>query len=176
LLSTHHERFSASGRGGDEVRRIGVAWRELRRGASMAALRPLIYGDGPDALDLGQADALDILAGCGPTPMSSLAEALRVDASTATRSVDRLVERGLAVRRRCDDDARVLRVALTASGLRAHEELLGRRRSTMEAILAPFSGDERAVLADLLERLVAGVDRVAGADAAVTTPLSASPE
>jgi hypothetical protein len=46
----------------------------------------------------------------------------------------------------------------------------------MEAILAPFSGDERAVLADLLERLVAGVDRVAGADAAVTTPLSASPE
>jgi DNA-binding MarR family transcriptional regulator len=141
----------------------------------MAALRPLIYGDGPDALDLGQADALDVLAGCGPAPMSALAEALRVDASSATRAVDRLVERGLASRRRSDDDARVQRVALTASGRRVHAELLGRRRATMEAILAPFSDDERAVLAELLERLVAGVDRVVAAGTAPTPGPPGSP-
>lgn len=144
----------------DDVRRIGVAWRELRRGASMAALRPLIYGDTPDALDLGQADALDVLAGCGPTRMSSLADALRVDASTATRAVDRLVARGLVLRQRSDGDARVLQVALAEPGRKVHHELLRRRRSTMEAILCDFSSPERASLAELLERLVEGVDVV----------------
>ncbi len=126
----------------------------------MVALRPLIYGDGEDALDLGQAEALDILAGCGPTRMTAVADALRVDASTATRTVDRLVERGLVLRQRSHEDARVLQVALTGAGHRVHQELLRRRRATMEAILRRFSDRERTLLADLLERLVGGVDDV----------------
>lgn len=124
----------------------------------MVALRPLIYGEGPNALDLGQADALDVLADCSPVRMAALAEALRVDASTATRAVNRLVERGLALRQRSHEDARVLQVALTEPGRRVHRELLRRRRATMKAILTGFSDSERAVLADLLERLVGGVD------------------
>ncbi|CAN5688579.1 hypothetical protein BH20ACT1_BH20ACT1_08810 [soil metagenome] len=127
----------------------------------MVGLRSAIYGDGPDALDLGQADALDVLAGCSPARMSALADALRFDASTATRAVDRLVDRGLALRQRAEDDARVQRVALTPAGRRAHSELLQRRRAAMEAILADFSDADRSSLADLLERLVQGVDQVA---------------
>jgi hypothetical protein len=62
--------------------RVGAAWRELRRGASMQAFRPMVYGEGDEALDLGQVDALDLLVFHGSARMGELAEALRVDAST----------------------------------------------------------------------------------------------
>lgn len=140
-------------------RRIGTAWRELRRGASMNTLRALLYGEGDDALDLGQIDGLDLLAQVGACRMTDLADVLRVDRSTATRAVDRLVESGLAERRRSAGDARVVEVVLTAEGRRRHDALVARRRDAMAHILAGFSGDERRTLADLLERLVAGVDR-----------------
>ena len=35
------------------MRRVGVAWRELRRGAASQALRQRIYGQGPEALQPG---------------------------------------------------------------------------------------------------------------------------
>ncbi len=60
-----------------------------------------------------------------------------------------------------EDDARVQQVALTPAGRRAHSELLQRRRAAMEAILADFSDADRSSLADLLERLVQGVNQVA---------------
>ncbi len=142
----------------DVHRRVGVAWRELRRGASTAALRAHLYGEGPDALDLGQVDTLDLLAQVGSCRMGDLAGALRVDPSTATRAVDRLVAEGLAARRRSAADARVVEVALTPAGRCRHDALVRRRRETMAALLAGFDPEEQEQLADLLERLVAAVD------------------
>ena len=146
----------------DVVSRVGIAWRELRRGAAMQALRPLLYGDGPDALDLGQVDALDLLAERDGCRMNELAEALRVDASTATRAVDRLVGDGLAARTAASDDRRAVVVSLTPAGVARHRELYERRRRVVERIVAEFDEAELAQLADLLERLVAAVDRVVG--------------
>lgn len=139
-------------------KRIGVAWRELRRGASMGDFRAYLYGVGPDALDLGQVDTLDLLAQAESWRMRDLAAALRVDASTATRAVDRLVAFGLAERTRPASDARAVEVALTPAGRERHDALVQRRRQAMDRILATFAAEERAELADLLERLIAGVD------------------
>lgn len=146
--------------GREHARRIGAAWRELRRGASMAGLRAFLYGEGPDALDLGQVDTLDLLNQRDAWRMRDLACALRVDASTATRAVDRLADEGLAVRTRSAQDARSVEVALTPLGRERHTELAERRRLAMHRILDEFSAEERALLAELLERLVAGVDRL----------------
>ena len=140
------------------VRRVGLAWRELRRGAAMGRLRAELYGEGPDALDLGQVDALDLLMVEGPLRMSELADHLRVEASTATRAVDRLVTAGLAARERSADDARVVVVSPTPEGRRQHETLVARRRAAMDEILSAFSPDELPALADHLERLVGAVD------------------
>ncbi len=139
--------------------RVGAAWRELRRGASMQAFRPMVYGEGDDALDLGQADALDLLVFHGSARMGELADALRVDASTATRAVNRLVDAGLARRKRSDEDGRVMVVALTKRGADAHRSLMVRRREAIEAILSDFSARDRVELATLLERFVAGLDK-----------------
>src|SRR5207253_1527 len=54
--------------------RIGVAWRELRRGAAMQRMRDL-YGD---ELELGQVDALDLVVQQGQWRMGELAEGVSV--------------------------------------------------------------------------------------------------
>lgn len=141
--------------------RVGVAWRELRRGASMMRFRELLYGD---ELEMGQVDALDLLVQHGTSRMRDLADALRVDASTATRTVNRLVRAGLVERVPDPDDARGVRVRISDRGEELQASLAERRLHLLEQVLAGFAPDELAQLANLLERLVEGVDAtVAGA-------------
>lgn len=144
----------------DDARRIGVAWRELRRGASMQTLRELIHGPGTGALELAQADALELLVQQGPLRMRELADGLRVDASTATRTVDRLVRAGLAERRSGGDDARVVVVRPTRLGRARHARSAARARALLTDVLAEFDDHERHQLAELMERLVRSVDVV----------------
>ncbi len=144
--------------------RIGAAWRELRRGASMQAFRPIVYGEGDDALDLGQVDALDMLVFHGSVRMGELAEALRVDASTATRAVNRLVDADLASRERSDDDGRVMVVVITEHGKEVHRAMMVRRREALQGILADLDPKERLQLATLLERFIAGLDSYVATD------------
>lgn len=138
--------------------RIGLAWIEIRRGASMSALRDLVLGTGDDALEQGQMDTLDLLANRRGWRMSDLADALRVDPSSATRAVQRLVIDGLADRRASDDDGRVVMVFISSSGIRRHAEVAARRGELMKHLMDAFTPDERSLLADLLERFVASVD------------------
>jgi DNA-binding MarR family transcriptional regulator len=140
------------------ARRIGQAWIEIRRGAAMGALQKHLFGSGDDALELGQMDTLDLLAQQPQWRMSDLADALRVDPSTATRAVQRLVNAGLADRRSCDADGRVVMVRITRAGKSRHSEVAARRSEVMRHMLGAFSADERPVLAELLERFVASID------------------
>jgi DNA-binding MarR family transcriptional regulator len=93
--------------------------------------------------------------------MTDLADALRVDPSTATRAVQRLVRAGLAERRPSDDDGRVVMVSATAAGRARHEAIAQRRRKALEAMLGEFEEPERRELADLLERFVIALDHLA---------------
>jgi DNA-binding MarR family transcriptional regulator len=141
----------------DEAARIAHAWRELRRGAAMTALRERFAGE--IGLDQGQIDFLEALVLAGSTRMRDLADVLRVDASTATRAVQRLVDRGLAERSTDDRDARCVHVAPTDDGRVLYEEILGSRRAGMLELLADLSPAERRAIADGMESLVAALDR-----------------
>ena len=138
--------------------RIGLAWIELRRGAAMSALRDQLFGTGDDALEQGQMDTLDLLAQQPAWRMSELADALRVDPSTATRAVQRLVKSGLASRSADEDDGRVVMVTITPAGVARHAEVAERRGRLMAHLMGAFSPDERVQLAEMLERFVASVD------------------
>ena len=138
--------------------RIGMAWIEIRRGASASALRDYLFGTGPDALDQGQSDTLDLLVTRPAWRMSELAEALRVDPSTATRAIQRLVNEGLATRRSCHEDGRVVNVSVTKAGQRLHSEVAQRRRVLLTHLLQSYAPDERVLLADMLERFVVSID------------------
>jgi DNA-binding MarR family transcriptional regulator len=138
--------------------RIGLAWIELRRGAAMSALRDQVFGSDADALEQGQMDTLDLLAQRPSWRMSELADALRVDPSTATRAVQRLVRAGLASRGTSDDDGRVVVVATTPAGAARHAEVAARRARLMAHLLGRYTPDERVQLAEMLERFVAAID------------------
>jgi DNA-binding MarR family transcriptional regulator len=143
-----------------ENARIGAAWRQLRRGAILE-LRQLMYGgpEGTEPLDVALGDALDVIVENEPIRMGDLAAALRVDASTATRTVARLIDAGLA-RRSEGADRRVVEVVTTPAGQRRHEAMVASATEALEQILSVFDGRERAQLADLLDRMVASLDEV----------------
>jgi DNA-binding MarR family transcriptional regulator len=141
--------------------RIGLAWKEMRRGAAMAALRERLFGCGADALEPGQYDTLELLVQRDAWRMSELADALRVDASTATRAVQRLLRIGLAERNPHEDDGRVVMVSATATGRTRFDVIAASRRAVMSRVMAEFDLNERQKLASMLERFVASLDREA---------------
>jgi DNA-binding MarR family transcriptional regulator len=143
---------------GSAEARIGLAWRELRRGSAQQTMRERLYGD---LLEPAQVDALDVVIGTGDQGcrMAELAAALRVDRSTATRTIDRLVGAGVVTRRSATGDGRGVQVVATDAGLALYDQLSQRRRAMLFSVLDGFDGDDRRALADLLERLVAGIDR-----------------
>jgi DNA-binding MarR family transcriptional regulator len=124
----------------------------------MQAMRERLYGE---LLDPSQVDALDVVVAEGACRMRRLAEVLRIDASTATRTVDRLERAGLVARGAADGDGRAVLVRPTAAGRALHARLNARRRAMLLEVLSGFDAAEREQLAGLLERLVAGVDRYA---------------
>lgn len=127
--------------------RIALCLRDYRR------LKPQ---DLSIPMPLGQIDTLDAIARNGPCTMVELAEALRIDASTATRAVEPLVRSGLVERRRSERDARAVIVELSREGRRVERQLTTERFDQLELSLAEFSRAEREQLADLLERLLQG--------------------
>ena len=149
----------------DVAVRIGLAWREIRRGASTGPLRDFLYSTDAlgvsldcDQIELGQVDTLDLLVQQPAWRMSELAEALRVEPSTATRAVQRLEKSGLAVRQPSTDDGRGVTVQITADGKKVHAAIAARRFELFNHVLHSFGADELPVLADLLERFVTAVD------------------
>jgi len=138
--------------------RIGLAWREIRRGASTVPLREFLYGGADDAVEHGQADTLEVLSQRESWRMSELAEALRVEPSTVTRAVQRLERTGLAVRRSSKADGRVVEVMLTPKGREQFDQLSRRRAELFTHILRAYTPDELPQFADLLERFVHSVD------------------
>lgn len=138
--------------------RIGRAWIELRRGAWTSSLREYVYGP-DDPLEQGQMDALDLLARRERT-MRGMADRLRIDPSSATRAVQRLVIDGLAERFTSPDDGRVVMVRITRDGRARHADVAARRNYAMGLILGEFDAEERADLAGLLDRFVDALDDV----------------
>jgi DNA-binding MarR family transcriptional regulator len=143
--------------------RIGRAWREIRRGAAASALKETIYGpctSHDEALEPGQMDALDLLVTIESCRMSDLAEYLRIDPSTATRAVQRLIKDNLATKLHHEGDGRVVEIAATERGKNVHAIVAERRRAIILGIMERFPPQERLQLADLLERFVVATDSV----------------
>lgn len=144
----------------DTVRRMGRAWREIRRGATAGEVRDVIYGIGGSAIEPGQMDALDVIILEGQNTMGEIAERLRIDPSTATRAVQRLIKDGLAERTPDETDARVVTVTPTERGRKIHADVVQRRREVLLGIMDRFPPEDRKELADTLEKFVAALDDV----------------
>src|SRR5665213_604246 len=97
--------------------------------------------------------ALVTLADHGSVTMTDFSEMLGVPLSTATRMVERLIDKGLAIRSRIEDDRRVVRVDLSAEGKRLHQIFLEQRRAAGRVMLAPLTHGEREIFIELMTKI-----------------------
>jgi DNA-binding MarR family transcriptional regulator len=100
--------------------------------------------------------ALGAIGQHGRLTMSALAELLEVPLSTATRTVDKLVSKGLIERKQSAQDRRVFEVAFGRRGKRIHQYVLDSRQGEARTMLAALTIRERRDLLAKLAQLVAG--------------------
>jgi DNA-binding MarR family transcriptional regulator len=143
--------------------RISKAWIAIRRGASSLVIRDIMLGTGEGALEAGQWDTLNLLTTRDEWRMGDLALALKVEPSTATRAIQRLINLGLAERVSRPGDGRVVHVAVTEEGRARAEILHGRSQFFLSYILSFFDDDERDLLAEFFERFTRAMDSAAEA-------------
>ncbi|MER8100523.1 MarR family transcriptional regulator [Kitasatospora sp. NPDC094016] len=124
--------------------------------ANLVALFHREYEEAAAARSLtgAQAKVLALLRR-GPMPMRQIAQTLSCEPSNITGIVDRLEARGFVTREADRQDRRVKLVAATDTGATASEELRESLNFAREP-LAALGQDERAVLRDLLRRMVTG--------------------
>ena len=139
-------------------RRVGKAWREIRRGAAAARIKDLLYGAGPEGLDQALADALSVLCQQGPLRMGELAEELRITPASTTRAVACLVDLGFAERVKAVDDQRSIMVSATDTGVAKYQAYSVVISGALTQMLSEFDDGERDQLANFLERFAAAVD------------------
>lgn len=104
-------------------------------------------------LSLLQARLLGVLRDRTPT-MADLAEALRLDKSSATGLIDRAQRRGLVQRMKSTTDARSFLVELTAEGRRLTAILEEEMTGAVDALVAPLDPPGIEMLRLLASRVV----------------------
>ncbi|WP_431932223.1 MarR family winged helix-turn-helix transcriptional regulator [Micromonospora sp. RP3T] len=106
-------------------------------------------------LTLSQYRTMVLLAARGPLRTVDLATALEVHPSTATRTCDRLVRRGLVARRQGTTDRRVAWLTLTEAGRDLVGEVVRGRTERIRDLVRAADAVRLATGADLMGALVA---------------------
>jgi DNA-binding MarR family transcriptional regulator len=85
--------------------------------------------------------------------MSEITRYLNINASTATRRVDKLVKLELLERFTIENDRRQIKVRLTKKGTQIYSEILKRRISRFETLKSEFSEQELGAFFKIIEYL-----------------------
>lgn len=104
-----------------------------------------------DSLTLTQFRTLVVLQGHGGCTLRVLADGLGVNASSAMRTVDRLVTADLVVRRGNPDDRREVRLELTAAGADLVRTVTLLRRRRIATIVRRMPAEHQAWLVAALQ-------------------------
>jgi len=107
-----------------------------------------------DALDYSAFPILKLLTHQGPMRLSAVASVLGLDASTVSRHVRQLEDRGLLERTDDPDDRRASRVAVSEHGSACLAAAFETRRHLITDALDGWTDQERDTLRLLLHRLV----------------------
>jgi len=172
----------------DQVDRLVAAWRRerpdldveplevLSRVSRLARHLQLARKEAFGRLSLQQAhfDVLAALRRSGPpyemTPGELIAETL-VSSGTMTHRVDQMEASGLVARQPDPADGRVVRVRLTAKGMRAVDTALANLLERERSLLLSLTLKERARLARLLRSLLEPFDQDWDVHSAADSPV-----
>jgi DNA-binding MarR family transcriptional regulator len=121
--------------------------------ARLLALYLKVGRDTRREMSRSAASVLGTLRDMGPSRITELAAAEAVAQPSMTTLVARLERDGLVTRGTDPDDARAVRVAITAEGLERLARMRAERAALMEARLAELEPQERAAVAAALPAL-----------------------
>lgn len=111
-------------------------------------------------LGLAEYRVLVVLASTGPQGVAGLQEAMLIDKAWISRTLAKLVEKGLAVSAADENDARRTFFSLTSKGRRVAKELIERAKLRQELILRGITEHDRKLLVELLSRVQENVDNM----------------
>jgi MarR family transcriptional regulator for hemolysin len=137
---------------------ISLAARGFAR-LSEARLKPLGFG-------VGHLPVLVALRDGQASTQRDLARFAKVEQPPMAQMLDRMERDGLIVRTPDPADGRSRRITLTAAAQARLPEAVTVLLKGNREVLAGFTQEEAGVLVDLLKRLIANLDEVAGGDAA----------
>jgi DNA-binding MarR family transcriptional regulator len=66
--------------------------------------------------------------------------------------VNRLVKKGIVVRRRSDEDRRIVEIDLSAEAYEHRTKFVARRQAALATMLEPLAREERETVLNLLEK------------------------
>jgi DNA-binding MarR family transcriptional regulator len=126
----------------------------------LVAVAARSLGDVAEEVTLTQYRTLVVLASRGPQSLAELAEAVDVTPPTATRMCDRLIKKGLVVRRHERGDRRLIRLTLAKKGRELVDAVTQRRRTEIAHLMEAVPRDQQTALVDSLQRLTAAAGEV----------------
>lgn len=125
-------------------------------------LRRVRSVDAAAGLSAARLSALSVLVYGGPRGVSELATAEQVTAATMSRLITALEGDGLVGRSADPSDARRVRVAATAAGVRALEAARGKRVVEVAAVLEGLGVEDEAVVESAVTILERALSDAAG--------------
>lgn len=138
-----------------EVDRDAIVDAVLSASRVLVAVAARSLGDVAEEVTLTQYRTLVVLASRGPQGLAALAEAVDVAPPTATRMCDRLIRKGLIVRRHDRGDRRLIRLTLSNKGRDLVGAVTKRRRAEIAHLLEAIPTDQQSALVNSLQRLAA---------------------
>ncbi len=132
----------------------------LRASRVLVAVAARSLGDVAEEVTLTQYRTLVVLASRGPQSLASLAEAIDVTPPTATRMCDRLIRKGLILRRHERGDRRLIRLSLAEKGRILVDAVTERRRAEITDLLTAIPLDQQTALGDSLRSLATAAGEV----------------
>jgi DNA-binding MarR family transcriptional regulator len=143
-----------------KVSRDSIVDAVLSASRVLVAVAARSLGDVAEEVTLTQYRTLVVLASRGPQSLAALAEAIDVTPPTATRMCDRLVRKGLVLRRHERGDRRLIRLSLAEKGQTLVDAVTERRRAEITDLLKAIPKEQQTALVDSLQRLSSAAGEV----------------
>lgn len=104
-------------------------------------------------LSITEIHTIEAIGTEGNRTMGEIAHDLRITVGTLTTSINRLIKKGYAERKRIEEDRRVVLVSLTETGKQVFDAHGAFHKEMIDEILANFEGDELEILTKSLEKV-----------------------
>ncbi|MGM7679382.1 MarR family winged helix-turn-helix transcriptional regulator [Microbacterium sp. A94] len=139
-----------------DVEDLDSSLAQLRRMLQHPYYRDRLLGALDDAIELGTLRVLRAVERADEAlpAVGTIADALGIDPSTASRMVNRTVELGLLQRTPSAQDRRRMQLKLTVTGQRCLERATSERRILLGELTQHWSGDELHAFVDLMNSML----------------------